>query len=76
MSMDDLIVYAPDISPEDNAELAQAASDMARALVDVADLVGDGPALRRMVLRLFTKFAGEQLSAEEFEEIIKGRIED
>ena len=71
IGIDDIIVHAPDISPEDNAELASAAHNMATALGDITDLMGNGSAMRRLVLRLFVKFAGEQLSADEFERIVE-----
>ena len=60
----------PDISVEDNQKLAQAAMQLAAGLGDVAQLVGSGPAYRRMARRLFVKFAGEQLSEAEVEAII------
>lgn len=71
VTSDDLVVYAPDISPEDNAELADAAHNMASALMDITGLVGNGSAMRRLVLRLFMKFSGEQLGRTEFEEIMQ-----
>ena len=70
VGMADLIVHAPDISPEDNAELGRAAQAITSSLTEVAALVGDSEQMRRLSLRLFVKFAGEQLSDEEFEKII------
>lgn len=67
----DLTVVTPDISPEDNQELATAAERLAGSLQTLAGLVGDGPAYRRMALRLFAKFVGEALSAREFEMILR-----
>ena len=70
----DWTVEMPDISAEDNQKLAAAAAQLAGALTTVAGLVGQGPALQRVALRWFTKFAGEQLSQEEFEAILpRGR---
>ena len=67
----DITADMPDISVEDNRELAAAAADLARGLNDLAKLMGDGPAFRRLALRLFVKFAGEQVEAAEFEEIVE-----
>ncbi len=67
----DITADMPDISVEDNRELAAAAADLAQGLNDLAKLMGDGPAFRRLALRLFVKFAGEQVSAAEFEEIVE-----
>ncbi len=67
----DWVVEMPDISAEDNQKLAAAAAQLASALTTVAGLVGQGPALQRVTLRWFTKFAGEQLSQEEFEAILR-----
>lgn len=71
VSMADLIVHVPDISPEDNKDLAGAASQLASALVAVGGIVGTSEQFKRMALRFFTKFAGEQLSESEFESIIR-----
>jgi len=55
----------PDISVEDNQKLAQAAMQLAGGLNSVAQLVGSGPQFQRMALRMFVKFAGEQISEQE-----------
>ena len=68
----DLVVDVPDISPEDNSELAKAASDMVGALLDLADLVGNSAAFRAVAVRLFAKFAGESLSDQELTGILEG----
>ena len=47
------------------------AQAMADALMEMTGLMGNGSAMRRLVLRLFVKFAGEQLSADEFERIVE-----
>jgi hypothetical protein len=52
-------VIAPDISPADNAELAQAAANMAQAFATLKELGLDGPEFRALALRLALKFAGE-----------------
>lgn len=64
----------PDISVEDNQKLAQAAQQLAGGLTSLAALVGNGPALRKLALRLFLKFAGEQISEQEIEEMIGERV--
>jgi len=76
VSMADLIAHAPDISPEDNQNLATATASLTNALATVAGLVGDSEQFRRMSLRLFSKFVGEQLPDEEFEAIITNGIQD
>ena len=60
----------PDISAEDNQKLAQAAMQLADGLTGIAQLVGSGPAYRKLALRLFIKFAGEQIGEDEIDEII------
>ena len=72
----DLIALTPDISPEDNQELATAAARLAVSLRTLAGLVGDGPAYRRMALRLFSKFAGEALSESELERILQEGLQE
>ncbi len=69
-TVDDLTVTVPDISPEDNAQLAQAAQAMVGALQGMAGLTGSGAAYRRMALRLFARFAGETLGVEEMAQIL------
>lgn len=71
----DVTVVTPDISPEDNQELATAAARLTDSLQTLAGLVGDGPTYRRMALRLFAKFVGEPLSAQEFETILEEGME-
>ena len=72
----DIVVDAPDISPEDNQQLAQAATQLAGGLVDLAGLLGQGAAYRRMALRLFAKFLGEELGPAEVEQILGEGRED
>jgi hypothetical protein len=67
----DLIALTPDISPEDNGMLATAAVQLAGSLDTLAGLLGEGPAFRRMALRLFGKFVGESLSEAEFQAILR-----
>ena len=58
----DITAVLPDISVEDNQKLAQAAMQLASGLNSVAQLVGNGPTFRKMALRWFVKFAGEQIT--------------
>ena len=67
----DIVAVVPDISVEDNQKLAQAAQQLAGGLGSVAQLVGNGPAYRKMALRLFIKFAGEQIGERELEQMLK-----
>ena len=67
----DFLVQAPDISPDDNQELAAAARDLTTALNTLMGIVGDSKELRRVSLRLFSKFAGETLTEREMVEIVE-----
>ncbi|MFN8468267.1 MAG: hypothetical protein U0X20_22095 [Caldilineaceae bacterium] len=71
----DIAAIVPDISVEDNQKLAQAAMQLAAGLGSVAQLVGTGAAYKRMALRMFVKFAGEQISERELEQILKDGLE-
>ena len=71
----DITAVLPDISVEDNQKLAQAAMQLASGLGTVAQLVGSGPAYKRMALRMFVKFAGEQISERELEQMLKDGLE-
>ena len=66
----DLRVEMPDISVEDNRELATAAAQLARALTDLSGITGRGPAFRALALRWFVKFLGEPVAAEEMEAVL------
>lgn len=72
----DVTVAMPDISAEDNQTLASAANALADSLVKLGGIVGQSDALRRVALRWFVKFAGEQLSEREFEEILSNGQSD
>lgn len=67
---DDLTITVPDISPADNQALASAAASLAAALASLANTVGQGEAFRRVALRMFAKFAGEQLTNDEIQQIL------
>lgn len=62
-----ITVDMPDISREDNAELAQAAANLSTALstLTATTAASQSPTLRRRVLQLVFKFSGEQLTPEE-----------
>ena len=66
----DITAVLPDISVEDNQKLAQAAMQLASGLSTVAQLVGSGPTYRKMALRWFVKFAGEQITEGEIAQMI------
>ena len=66
----DITAVLPDICVEDNQKLAQAAMQLATGLSTVAQLVGSGPAYRKMALRWFVKFAGEQITEGEIAQMI------
>ncbi|MFN8469031.1 MAG: hypothetical protein U0X20_25970 [Caldilineaceae bacterium] len=66
----DITAVVPDISVEDNQKLAQAAMQLASGLSTVAQLVGSGPAFRKMALRMFVKFAGEQIGEHEIMQML------
>jgi len=66
----DIRVEMPDISVEDNKELATAAAQLASALTDLAQVTGKGPAFRRLALRWFVKFLGEQVTETEIETVL------
>lgn len=68
--MSDFTAVTPDISPEDNQALASAASSLSSALQSMANLIGSGPTYRGMALRLFAKFAGENISGAEAEKML------
>jgi hypothetical protein len=64
-------VDVPEISRQDNRELATAAHQISRAMRELSQhLPNRSKNLSRLVLRLVMKFAGEPLSAEEIEEIL------
>lgn len=67
----DIQAITPDISPEDNRDLAAAAQQLSAGLAQLVQLTGNGPALRKAALRMFAKFAGETLSEQEIEQILK-----
>ncbi len=67
----DIQAITPDISPEDNRDLAAAAQQLSAGLAQLVQLTGNGPALRKAALRMFAKFADETLSEQEIEQILK-----
>lgn len=67
----DIHAITPDISPEDNRDLAAAAHELSAGLAQLAELTGSGPALRQVAVRMFAKFAGETLTEQEIEAILR-----
>jgi hypothetical protein len=66
----DIQVGYPDISPADNADLGNAASSLANALASVQGAGYGGEQWRRLVLRLVLKFAGENVSDDDLEQML------
>ncbi len=72
----DFIVDAPDISGEDNMALAAAARDLTIALTSMQEIMGDSTELREVAMRLFAKFAEEEIARPIAEAIVaKGEID-
>jgi len=72
----DFIVDAPDISGEDNMALAAAAQDLTIALTSMQEIMGDSTELREVAMRLFAKFAEEEIARPIAEAIVsKGEID-
>ena len=68
----DITVERPDIAPEDNQRLANAAHTITDALGTLQNMVGTSASLKRLSLKLLLKFAGESISEVEFDEIVDG----
>jgi len=66
-----LLAIAPDISPEDNTDLATASQNLAAALSTISAITGAGDTFRAIALRMFAKFAGEQISEDDIISIIR-----
>lgn len=65
-------VQMADISREDNKALAEAAHQLTLAMAKLqGQLGGDSPSLRRLVLQLVLKFAGEPQPADTLDKIMK-----
>jgi hypothetical protein len=58
----DLVIDKPDVTADDNGELATAAGGILTAITTLGTLVGDSEGLREMSLRMFAKFSGENLT--------------
>lgn len=63
-------VQTPDVAPEDNVTLAEAAREMAGAMKDLRETLGPSEQFRRLVLKMVLKFAGETITEEQFEGIV------
>jgi hypothetical protein len=57
-----LVIDKPDVTADDNGELATAAGGILTAITTLGTLVGDSEGLREMSLRMFAKFSGENLT--------------
>ena len=76
LGLEDVTVVAPDISPEDNGQLAAAGATLAGALAEMRGMLGDTPEFRAMALRMFTKFVGESMGQDEANAILAGMVEE
>jgi len=72
VTLADVAVGLPDISPADNWQLARSADKIVETMEGLERMVGKSGALRRLAVRLMLKFAGEAVSDPEFEEIVGG----
>lgn len=72
VTLAEIEIGLPDIAPEDNVLLSQAAGQITEALERLQNVVGPSKAFRKLATRLLLKFAGETVSEEEFDEIIGG----
>lgn len=71
VTLADIEIAKPDISPEDNATLAAAANDITAAIRTMAAYLNPGQTLRRLILRLFSRFTQETLTPVEIDELTK-----
>jgi hypothetical protein len=62
VSHGDFIVDAPDISSEDNSNLANAVNALTDSLRKLQEIMGDSTELRELALRLYAKFAEETIA--------------
>ena len=67
----DLQVDAPDISPEDNIQLAQAVSSLSSSFSLMNIVIGRSPTWQARAVRWFVKFLGERIGEEEIRQIIE-----
>lgn len=68
---DAITVDIPDISREDNSDLASAAANLSTALATLSNttIISQSPTLRRKILQLVFKFAGETITPSELNAI-------
>ena len=67
----DVTIARPDISVEDNASIAKAASDLGDAIKKLIGIVGDSQAVRRYGMRLFVRYVEEAPSEDELKEMLE-----
>jgi len=67
----DLQVDAPDISPEDNIQLAQAVSSLSSSFSLMNIVIGRSPTWQARAVRWFVKFLGERIGEEEIRQILE-----
>ena len=67
---------APDISGEDNMALAAAVRDLTIAFTSLQTIMGDSTELREVAIRMFAKFAEEEIARPIAEAIVaKGEVD-
>ncbi len=71
VTFSDVILDFPDISVQDNKELADAAQAITASLAELRNIFAPSSAMKRMALRLYLKFAGETITEQDFEEIVE-----
>jgi hypothetical protein len=74
VTLADIQIHVPDISPEDNESLATAAATLIGGLLDLGRIIGVTPQFRATALRLFMKFAGEQMSDDEAAALLEEEV--
>ena len=65
------LVTVPDVSRSDNMQLAQASAELAGALERLQGQFPDSPTLRRLLLKLVLRFAGEPQGDEVLDRILR-----
>lgn len=63
-------VSAPDVSRADNHTLAQATRQLSQAMATMSEKYNDAPTLKRILLKLLFRFAGEPLEQEAINKIM------
>jgi len=70
MTVADVEIGLPDVSPEDNVNLTLAARQLMDSLMQLKELVGDSRQFKILSLRLFLKNIAERITEEAFDKIL------